>query len=43
VQTYIINERFGAYLEEVEWNFAEFLGSGKERFRTFYKGRLKLS
>lgn len=42
-QTYVINRCFGACLEEVEWNFAEFLGSGKERFRTSYRGYLELS
>ncbi len=40
-QTYVINGGFGACLEEVEWNFAEFLGSGKERFRSSYKGYLR--
>jgi gamma-glutamylcyclotransferase (GGCT)/AIG2-like uncharacterized protein YtfP len=42
-QTYVVNGSFGACLEEVEWDFAEFLRSGKERFRTSYRGYLELS
>lgn len=42
-QTYVINGCFSGCLEEVEWDFAEFLCAGKERFRTFYKGYLELS
>lgn len=43
VQTYVVNRGFGACLEEVEWDFVEFLDSGKQRFRTSYKGYLELS
>lgn len=43
VQTYVVNGGFGACLEEVEWDFAEFLDSGKERFRMSYRGYLERS
>ncbi len=41
-QTYVVNGCFSGCLEDVEWNFADFLCSGKERFRMSYTGYLKL-
>ncbi|MBW6508118.1 MAG: gamma-glutamylcyclotransferase [Desulfuromonadales bacterium] len=42
VETYIVNSRFIDCLEEVEWDFTDFLGNGKDRFRMSYKGYLEL-
>lgn len=42
VETYVINGRFSGCLEDVEWDFTEFLCHGKERFRKSYKGYLEL-
>jgi hypothetical protein len=38
VETYVINGGFSGCLEDVEWDFTEFLCNGKERFRKSYKG-----
>jgi len=40
-QTYVINGCFSSCLEEIEWDFAEFLCAGKKRFRSSYKGYLR--
>ena len=37
-ETYVINHRFMGCLEEVEWEFGEFLRNGKEKFRNSYRG-----
>lgn len=42
VETYIVNSHFIDCLEEVEWDFTDFLGNGKDRFRMSYKGYLEL-
>ena len=42
VETYVINGCFSGCLEDVEWDFSEFLCNGKERFRSTYKGYLKI-
>lgn len=41
-ETYVINGDFIGCLEEVEWDFAEFLRNGKDRFRNSYKGYREL-
>ena len=42
VETYIVNGPFIDCLEEVEWDFTDFLDNGKERFRTLYRGYREL-
>lgn len=42
VETYIVNGPFIDCLEEVEWDFTDFLSNGKDRFRTLYKGYREL-
>jgi gamma-glutamylcyclotransferase (GGCT)/AIG2-like uncharacterized protein YtfP len=37
-ETYLVRPRFLARLDRVEWNFAEFLRSGKGKFCRGYRG-----
>ena len=37
-ETYIVRQEYVDNLEEVEWDFSEFLSSGKSKFRAGYVG-----
>jgi gamma-glutamylcyclotransferase (GGCT)/AIG2-like uncharacterized protein YtfP len=37
-QTYVVRPRFRDRLSDVEWDFADFLRRGKERFQNGYEG-----